>query len=87
MKVYHWWPGREFRGPCPIPVFMVKAAEKMGSLYLTYVALDVGDMRFFGNAFCCPKDFPSRKMGRRIAVGRLKAMAEEHGIELDNALA
>ena len=87
MKVYHWWPGREFNGPNPIPAFLVKAAKSRGSRYLTYAKEQVGENLFFGQAFCCPKDFPSRKMGRKIAVGRLKAMAEEHGIELDNALA
>lgn len=67
IKIYHWWPGREYAGPSPIPSYKVKEAFKKGSKYLTMACC--GDIVEF--AECCPRDFPSRKMGTEIALGRL----------------
>lgn len=86
MKVYHWWPGREYRGVCPIPPHFVKQAEKMGSRYLTFAIEDTTRGPVAGWAFCCPKDVPSRKMGRQIAMGRLRAVMEDFKLEPNHAV-
>jgi len=87
MKVYHWWPGRQYAGPCPIPRHYVEKAEKMGSRYLTYAKQELGMPGRWaeGWAFCCPKDFPSRKLGREIAIGRLLAGLRNY-VPIDDAL-
>ena len=77
MKVYHWWPGRTWAGPCPIPSIFIKEAERMGTRYLTF-ALDYhGNIPVCGVARCCPKDVPSRKLGREIAIGRMQSVLHD----------
>jgi len=74
IQFYHWWPGRQYRGASPIPSFITKQAERQGTRYLT-VAIGYGQDGsgpFFGFAHCCPKDNPSRRLGRTIAEGRLR---------------
>ena len=86
ISVFHWWPGRQWKKNCPIPSFLVQEAERMGSRYLTFISTRVGDEELAGWAFCCPKDVPDKKLGRRIAFGRMMAMCEERGIEVDTIL-
>jgi hypothetical protein len=86
MHIFHWWPGREYRKQCPIPAFLVKEAERMGSRYLTFAIVETEERAIWGHAFCCPKDVPSRKMGKQIAVGRVMAMIEDFGFEVDEGL-
>jgi len=84
VRVYHWWPGKEWYKECPIPSFLVKEARQKGSKYLTYVeALSEDGDGPFAYATCCPRDFPSRKMGRTIALGRLRKDLEGCGIRLE----
>jgi len=71
VKVTHWWPGRQWRGPSPIPAFMIEEAKRRKSRYLTYAQAGGYEDLCFGAAFCCPKDAPSRALGREIALGRL----------------
>ena len=80
MKIYHWWPGRKWEGPCPIPCYLVKQAERRGSKYLTVAEMrllsltDESYVMIVGSAFCNKKekDGPSRKYGRELAIDRLK---------------
>ena len=82
IKVTHWWPGRSWRGPCPIPRSIIK--QTRGSKYLTVakVELEPG-FTMFAFARCNPVDVPSRAMGRTIAVGRLRKMLEHEGYILE----
>jgi len=87
VRVYHWWPEKGWWSNCPIPSFLVKEAKQKGSRYLTYVETE-GELD--GNygwiaacAICCPRDFPSRKMGRTIALGRLQKKLEFYGMRLE----
>jgi len=76
-KVYHWWPGRVWAGPCPIPSWWVKQAKERGSRYMTFAYLKEGNRVLgVGVAYCCPKDVPSRSIGRAIALGRARKDAE-----------
>jgi hypothetical protein len=86
MKVYHWWPGRTWAGPCPIPPVFVAEAERLGTLYVTFAVHDDGVMPICGVARCCPKDVPSRKLGRAIAIGRLRSTAHALNISIDDAV-
>lgn len=87
MKVYHWWPGRQYAGPCPIPSMYTKLAKDRGSKYLTVAKeYQEGIGWVYGFAFCCPKDVPSRKMGREIAIGRLLSWMVDNVVNADNAL-
>lgn len=86
MRVYHWWPGREYRGACPIPSYLVQDSLRKGSLYLTCAFEETDRGPVMGWAQCCPKDAPSRKMGRQIAVGRLNAIMEDFNLEPDHAV-
>lgn len=71
MKIYHWWPGRTWAGPCPIPNDIIQEAEKRRTRYLT-VAKNTGFPLVYGIAWCNPKDVPNRKLGRHIATSRLE---------------
>lgn len=76
VKITHWWPGRKFRGPSPIPSFLIKMAKDMGSRYLTFATLEVDNKpAAAGWAFCCPKDTPNKRLGRKIALGRMRRAA------------
>lgn len=86
IRIFHWWPGREYRGVCPIPSYLVREAEEKGTRYLTFVSLEMNDLVIEGVAECCPKDVPSRKMGRKIALGRLKSLVKHYGLEVDDGL-
>ena len=86
VKFVHWWPGREipvFRfepSLNPVMEFIFGKAQERGSRYATIAYVDTtptGGM--FEKAICCPKDAPSRKMGRDIAVGRLRKLVARHG--------
>ena len=82
MRIFHWWPGREYMKDCPIPDLYVSEARRMGSRYLTYAILELDEGRYVeGWAFCCPKDVPSRKMGKKIAVGRVMCTVKEFGLD------
>ena len=70
MTYFHWWPGRSFRGDCPIPEPFVRECQRRGTRYLTAARLTCGGRTVWGLAMCCPKDVPSREIGRRIARGR-----------------
>jgi hypothetical protein len=80
MQVFHWWPGRTWKKECPIPMYLVKRAEELGSKYLTvaieYVPAGDEDIPLVGTAFCCWKDAATRTKGREIAVGRLRKEIE-----------
>ena len=84
VRVYHWWSGKEWRYGSPIPSFLIKEVEKRGSKYLTYVETYAPDAYvLWDHATCCPRDTPSRKMGRKIALGRLnKRLRAWHGLEV-----
>jgi hypothetical protein len=74
MRVYHWWPGRTWDGPCPhIVEKYVPRAEELGSKYMTIAVQWLGDPDNYliGMSLCCKKDNPSRSLGRKIAVARL----------------
>lgn len=81
-KVVHWWPGRQYEYTCPIPAFIVDKALSMGSRYVTYAYCHNGKQAVAGWAYCCPKDTPSRRVGRDIATGRMRARARAIGMEL-----
>ena len=78
IRIYHWWPGREFAGANPIPPLLLAEAERMGSRYLT-VAKAENERGFarYGWAFCCPKDAPRRHVGRELALERLHRWLNE----------
>jgi len=84
VKVYHWWPGKEWRYGNPIPSFIIKEVKKRGSRYLTYVeTFTPTSYVIWDHAACCPRDMPSRKMGRKIALGRLsKRLMAWHNLEV-----
>jgi hypothetical protein len=75
IRIYHWWPGREYKKDNPIPPWLLREAERMGSRYLTVATEERNDrlLLVYGWAFCCPRDTPSRSIGRKIAMGRLLA--------------
>lgn len=81
-RVNHWWPEREWEGPSPIPRFLVKEAERRGSKYLTMAVVILPEMDFAEVAYCNPVDTPSRKMGRHIALGRLRKRLMDAGYEV-----
>jgi len=87
VKIYHWWPEKEWWSSCPIPAFLIRSAWKKGSRYLTYVEtegeLDGNRGWIAAAAMCCPRDIPSRKMGRTIALGRLQKKLESLGMKLE----
>ena len=89
VKIYHWWPGRQWEGPCPIPAYMIHRAVEKNTVYLTVAY--IGDLAAgthyptLGVAECCPKDIPERKLGRRIALGRLARELEPVGWTLEGA--
>ena len=75
VRVNHWWPGKE---QTPIEPELIRLAEQRGSRYLTVATVELpGGERVQTTAFCCPKDVPTRRMGRRIALGRLQAVLRE----------
>jgi hypothetical protein len=78
IHVFHWWPGRQWRSTSPIPSFLIREAERRGSRYLTLAIAETPEGALVGTAFCCPKDCPSRALGRKIALGRL--LADMRGI-------
>lgn len=81
VKITHWWPGREFKGPSPIPATFIKRAESMGSRYLTVATLEIDYKPVAaGLAFCCPKDCPDKHLGRQIALGRMRQNAIRNGV-------
>ena len=80
VRIYHWWPGKEWYRENPIPSFLVKEAEIKGSKYLTYTEAEDLNWDF---ALCCPRDVPSRKMGRKIALGRLAKRLERQNFRLE----
>ena len=82
VQIFHWWPGREFAGVCPIPPSALLEAERRGSRYVTFAVTDLHDGPVAAWAFCCPKDTPDRAMGRRIALGRLASELEPLGWRL-----
>jgi hypothetical protein len=86
ISVFHWWPGRKFKKECPIPSFLVQEAEERGSRYLTFVSVKVDDEEIAGWAKCHPNDVPDKKLGRRIAFGRMMAMAKEKGFKVESLL-
>ena len=79
VQIFHWWPGREFQGVCPIPPLAIRVAEKRGSRYMTFAVADLPDGPIAAWAFCCPKDTPDRERGRNIALGRLAKQLEPLG--------
>ena len=86
VKLYHWWPGRQWEGPSPIPPRLTHSAENRGCRYLTLASVDEQgrDLPFScGLAMCCPADTPDRKLGRKIALGRLNAEIEMYGWTLE----
>ena len=85
VRLYHWWPGRKYEGACPIPPLLLWSAEKRGSKYLTLAVTDLGWISFHAIALCCPKDFPSRAIGRTIALGRLEKKLKSYDYELVEA--
>jgi len=83
VKITHWWPGREFKGPSPIPSYVIKVAEKRGSRYLTFALMEIDYQPVAsGLAFCCPKDNPDKHLGRQIALGRMYQNAIRNGVIL-----
>jgi hypothetical protein len=84
MKIYHWWPGRTWAGPCPIPEEFIEMAIKRGSKYMTVAKKDFPQHNVYITtaAFCNPKDVPCRAMGRHIAVERLKKRCDFWELEL-----
>jgi hypothetical protein len=75
VKLYHWWPGRTWAGPSPIHPPAEAHWTRTGTRYATiarvYLSGPTGVWLVVGWARCCPKDAPSRRMGRAIALGRL----------------
>jgi len=71
MKIYHWWPGRKWAGPCPIPRYIIEKSERMGTRYMTVARQEVDGLMYEGIARCCPRDVPDKQLGRKIAIGRL----------------
>ena len=82
VQIFHWWPGRQFAGTCPIPPSAIREAERRGSRYVTFAVTELPNGPFAAWAFCCPKDTPDRAMGRRIALGRLASALEPLGWRL-----
>ena len=84
VRIYHWWPGKEWYKENPIPSYIVKEVKQMGSRYLTYVSAEVDYDRFVSAwSVCCPRDIPSRKMGRKIALGRLGKRLESFDMRME----
>jgi len=77
VRVYHWWPGKPYCNG--MPSYLVNEAKRRGSRYLSMVATDLPGATVSATAFCCPKDSPSRTMGRTIALGRLGKALEGEG--------
>jgi len=76
VRVYHWWPGKPYCNG--MPAYLVNEAKRRGSRYLSLASAELPEATVSATAFCCPKDNPSRTMGRTIALGRL---AKELGAE------
>ena len=81
----HWWPGREFHNPNLTRFFEMAARHAHGgdTLYITVGYVIIGPSLIQGVAYCCPKDKPSRKRGRQIALGRLGKELRRMGYRLE----
>jgi len=83
VRIYHWWPGRKWAGPSPIPDLERSAR---GSRYMTVARLHSGDQVLgVGVARCCDLDVPSRKLGREIAIGRMWKDARKRAASQEGA--
>ena len=92
VRFCHWWPGRRFDWGPPMPAQFIRKAQGMGSTYMTYAELRVGDCIFGAPAFCRPRngnqelargeDVPTRETGRSEALKKLKDLISPHGWEL-----
>jgi len=77
VRVYHWWPGKPYcNGMSPL---LIDRAKCRGSRYLTLATCEIPGLHLHAKAACCPKDNPSRTMGRTIALGRLAKKLEDYG--------
>ena len=81
VRVYHWWPGKEYCNG--MPSYLVQEAKRRGSRYLSMVVAELPDSTVSATAFCCPKDSPSRTRGRTIALGRLDKLLAKAGWALE----
>ena len=81
VRIYHWWPGKPYCNG--MPMNLVKFARLRGSRYLSLAMAELPDATVSATAFCCPKDSPSRTMGRTIALGRLAKELEAEGWRLE----
>ena len=80
VRVYHWWPGKPYCNG--MPAYLVNEAKRRGSRYLSLASAELPEATVSATAFCCPKDNPSRTMGRTIALGRLvKELGEGWRVE------
>lgn len=94
----HWWPGRYFEGwtgsegifnkwftmkKPPIPYDLVLKCLDQETRYLTYASVTVGNSAVQTCAMCCPRDNPSRRAGRFIALLRLARALRGMGYRLE----
>ena len=79
VTVIHWWPGRDYAGEHPLNPQTVEEYEKRGTRFVTLAVC----LNHNARAECCPRDAPSRKLGREIALGRLEKDIEEIGWRLE----
>jgi len=78
VRIVHWWPHRQYAGRHPLTREELAYLHRRGTRFLTVVTCD----HYLRTAQCCPKDAPSRKIGRDIALGRLAKAIEPEGLWL-----
>ena len=88
VRFYHWWPGREYKEACTMPSAILKKAREHKARYVTVAKVSIitgetEDGVVVGVAYCGRKDTPSKRMGRKIALGRLKKELAERGWRLN----
>jgi len=84
IRIIHYWPGRAWKGHCPIPANLVREADRMGSERLTVAVRSVvspgGYMTLEAGAAYCRHGEQKRlsvDFGRKLATARLLRDSEE----------
>jgi len=87
VQLVHWWPTRwpwdGFYGANQYPMTLVWRARRDGTRYMTMARVDLGGCTVSTVARCCPRDQPSRAIGRFLALLRLGRALRKLGWELE----
>ena len=86
VSLKHWWPGRWTGGYDIVFVNerLIRKAYREGTRYMTMAHVDLGSGAAVASwSRCCPRDNPSRAVGRFIALLRLARALRPLGYRLE----